>query len=102
MKKKSRLPSPKFAFAKKAIEESTQSDVFDPEIRMSPSEQENIDKKISTIKKVEYTRITTQLVSQIDRRLEYAVLILGKKKQDLINELLSEGLERLNINFPQL
>jgi hypothetical protein len=89
MIKKYRLPEPKFAFAKKAIEDSNQSDDFNSENRVPSPEQGIISERISyTNKKVEYTRITAQITSQIDRRLEYAVLILDRKKQDLINELL--------------
>lgn len=107
MTKKSRLPNHKFAFAKKIAEESQSDRVIssDPEM-VSPSSIEMVDvreiPKNNTLAKVEYTRITTQLIAQNDRKLEYAVLILGKKKQDLINELLADGLDRLNISFPQL
>ena len=106
MTRKSRLPAPKFAFAQKHSNES-HSDAINSDHEITPispknSEIVNEAPKTNTSAKVEYTRITTQLVSQNDRKLEYAGLILGKKKQDLINELLAEGLDRLNISFPQL
>lgn len=111
--RKTRLPEPKFAFAKKAIEESVQSiDSINPESSGEDAivvpEQKILEveeiSKTSLVRpaKVEYTRITTQLASQLDRKLEYAVLILGKKKQDLINELLANGLDNLGISFPKL
>jgi hypothetical protein len=107
MTKKSRLPNHKFAFAKKIAEESQSDRVIASDPGMaSPSSIEMVDvrelPKNNALAKVEYTRITTQLIAQNDRKLEYAGLILGKKKQDLINELLADGLDRLNISFPQL
>jgi hypothetical protein len=106
MTRKSRLPAPKFAFAQKHSDGS-QSDAINSDPEISPissksSEIVNELPKSNTSAKVDYTRITTQLISLNDRKLEYASFILGKKKQDLINELLSNGLDSLNIAFPQL
>ena len=101
MTRKSRLPAPKFAFAQKTTREA---DSLDSEnVSPLPEALESREVPRNNIPaKVDYTRITTQLISQNDRKLEYAVLILGRKKQDLINELLADGLDRLNISFPQL
>lgn len=103
--KKSRLPAPRFAFAKMDNEESTPFPQQEQEISVANTPErsvinDNLTKSI--VERVEYTRITTQVASQIDRQLEYARVMLGKKKQDLINDLLADGLKRLDISFPQL
>ena len=107
--KKSRLGSePKFAILKRSGEESSKSDNNSNQNHFDQSPKELVSKEsgnqnyLSSSDKVEYTRITTQIDSKTDQQLEFARVILKKKKQDLINELLSRGLRDLGISFPNL
>jgi hypothetical protein len=104
-KKATRLTAPRFAIANKSLDNNHQADIENEvEENLNSFSQEPIGENHSRLPvgKVEYVRITTQVVSKIDRQLEYARVMLGKKKQDLINDLLSDGLKNLGITFPQL
>lgn len=105
-KRKSRLG---YAFAKNMNVENDQID--DSNELIVPMPTENKPTEISMPRptnsgndasqnQVSLTRLTVQVESRVDRKIEYARVILKKKKQDLINELLSDSLARLNIDFP--
>lgn len=107
--KKSRLGSePKFAILKRTgNKNSVDNKSNEKNLDQSPKElvsqevsDENYSKSIP--EKIEFVRITTQIDSKTDQQLELARVILKKKKQDLINELLSKGLNDLGISFPSL
>lgn len=106
--KKSRLGNQKFAFAQRAAMENDDIRAGIEAETPSPSEintNQSIIPQVAPIidsssKSNSFTRLTVQVDSQVDRKIEFARVILQKKKQDLINELLTDALARLNVQFP--
>ena len=99
--KKPRLP--RYAFANKTIEELNPFPKAEENIIVTDNKEKKTGIRLDSDHNMSEltTRITVQISSSIDQKLEYAAIFLRKKKGVLINDLLSESLNLLDINFPK-